>query len=277
MEHILITAGGTVESIDGVRQIRNTSTGSLCAHIYEALADHMAADAAESSREFMVHYVVSETAIRPGIRENLPILFYPVTDVKSVAAVLERLLADYDISYAVHGMAVSDFTKDYLIEREALIDELADTLDKALMEERADLTGEKLRALIRTVLARPERRIDVSQKVQSKADLILALKRTPKLIEKIKELSPDCFLVGFKLLKGVPEQELVRVATSLSVKNGCDLVVANDLTKISKDMHEGLLLKGSKIVGRYHTKKEIASGLVRQMLGDVPIKDGSGL
>ena len=145
MKHILITAGGTTEAIDGVRQISNTSTGSLCAHIYEALATFAAVNSGpdKSSPEFRVHYVVSEKAMRPEVKDNLLITFYPVTDVKSVEAALVKLMAEYEIGYVIHGMAVSDFTKDYLIERESLIDELSDTLEKALDENHEKLTGEK--------------------------------------------------------------------------------------------------------------------------------------
>ena len=270
MEHILITAGGTIESIDSVRKISNTSTGSLCACVYAALADYLntAADTPElCGRGFQVHYVVSETAMRPEVRESLPITFYPVTDVKSVEDVLCRLMAVYSIGYVIHGMAVSDFTKDYLIEREELVRELADTLERA---NRENLSGDALEALIRAVLEHPKCQLDASSKVRSTADLMLSLKRTPKLIEKIKKLSPDAFLVGFKLLKGVPEEELIRAAAELSEKNGCGLVLANDLNSIRNGQHAGLLLKGNNVIGRYHTKKEIAAGIVKHMLAESP-------
>jgi phosphopantothenate-cysteine ligase len=270
IKHILISAGGTAESIDGVRKISNTSTGSLCVCIYEALADYLVAAADTPEHRgcgLQVHYVVSETAVRPEIRKDLPITFYPVTDVKSVEATLCRLMTEYSIGYVIHGMAVSDFTKDYLIEREELVCELAETIEKA---NRENLAGDALRALLRAVFEHPERRLDVSAKVRSTADLMLYLKRTPKLIDKIKKLSPDAFLVGFKLLKGVPEEELIRAAAELSEKNGCGLVLANDLNSIRNGQHEGLLLKGNNVIERYHTKKEIAAGIVKHMLAESP-------
>lgn len=252
-----------------MRQISNTSTGSLAACIYEALSDYLAApeNTLKSGEEFMVHYVLSKTAVKPEVRENLPVTFYPVSDVKSVEAVLEKLLADHKIGYVIHAMAVSDFTKDYLIEREALIGALTGALEKALDVNREALAGEKLRSLIRETIEHPAGRLDDSAKVRSTADLILALKRTPKLIEKIKKWSPASCLVGFKLLKDVSEAELIRVAAELSEKNGCDFVLANDMNNIRADRHEGLLLQGRNIAGRYGTKKEIAAGLVRHMLG----------
>lgn len=267
IEHILITAGGTVESIDEVRKISNTSTGKLCACIYEALADYVtetAEMAGEANRKFLVHYVVSETAVRPQIREGLPIVFYPVMDVRSVERMLEKVMSEYDIQYVIHGMAVSDFTKDYIIEREALVCELADTLEQASPKERS---GDALRALLRQVLGAPVRQMDASAKVRSDTDLMLSMKRTPKLIDAIKTCSPNACLVAFKLLKGVSEEHLIHVAGELSEKSGCNLVVANDLQKIRADTHEGLLLKDRKVIGAYHTKREIARGIVRHMLG----------
>lgn len=270
IKHILITAGGTAEAIDGVRQIRNTSTGSLCVCIYEALAEHAAAEtdaAGKSGADFMVHYVVAASAARPEIKERLPVTFYEVTDVKSVKAVLERLLTDQKIDYIIHGMAVSDFSKDYLIEKEELIREITEAVDGAMDDSKSKLNAETLRALIRDVVEHPRRALDSSLKVRSDGELLLCLKRTPKLIELMKKLSPDAFLVGFKLLKGVSEEELVRVAAELSERNGCSLVLANDMNRIQNDRHEGLLLQGRCVVGRYHTKKEIAEGIVRHMLG----------
>ncbi|SHI02688.1 phosphopantothenate-cysteine ligase [Sporobacter termitidis DSM 10068] len=264
MKHIVITAGGTSEAIDGVRRIGNTSTGSLAACIYEALSEHLAA---HKSGAFTVHYVVSETAARPEIKENLPVTFYPVTDVKSVEAVLEQLLTGYKADYVIHAMAVSDFTKGYLAGREALAEELSETLEEALSRDRGGMSGEKLRALVRGVLERPACRLDGPSKVRSAEDLMLSLVRTPKLIEKIKQWSPGSFLVGFKLLKGVDEEALVRVAAGLSEKSGCDLVLANDMDRIGADRHEGLLLKGRRVVGSYGTKKEIAAGIAGHMLG----------
>lgn len=266
IKHILITAGGTAEAIDGVRQISNISTGKLCALIYEALSEYLAArtDAINiMSPGYMVHYVVSGVAVRPEKKENLPISFYTVTDVKSVETVLNKLLKEHQIAYAVHGMAVSDFTKDYLIEREELVRELA----RALENNVEKLAGEKLRMLIRSVIESPAQTLDTTKKVHSDTELMLSLRRTPKLIEKIKQLSPETFLVGFKLLKGVSEDELIHASAGLAEKNGCDLVLANDMDKIRNGRHEGLLIKGSHVVGRYGTKKDIAAGIAGHMLG----------
>jgi len=270
-KHMIITAGGTIEAIDAVRQIRNTSTGSLCACIYDAMADCLGKGSNHSEDcgpTYMVHYIVSATAVRPDAKETLPITFYEVTDVNSVEAMLEKLTLEYKIAYVIHGMAVSDFTKGYLIEREALVCELSDAVIKAIKDRRS--SSEELHELLKKIMDKPANVLDTNDKVSSQAELFLSLNKTPKLIEKFKKLDPELFLVGFKLLKGVSEEELIQVAYEMSEKNSCDLVLANDMTKIGNGRHDGLLLKGNSVVGRYHTKEEIAAGIARHMFGIAP-------
>lgn len=267
-KHIIITAGGTIEAIDSVRQISNTSTGSLCACIYDALAEYLdkgSVSSGDCGPEYQVHYIVSATAIRPKANETLPITFYEVTDVKSVESILNRLMGNYKIAYAIHGMAVSDFTKGYLIEPEALACELSDAVINAI--EDGKTSSEELCELLKKIMDKPANALNTNDKVSSESELFLSLNKTPKLIGKFKELNPEIFLVGFKLLKGVSEGDLIQVANQMSEKNGCDLVLANDMTKIRNGRHDGLLLNGTSVVGRYNTKKEIATGIARQMFG----------
>ena len=50
----------------------------------------------------------------------------------------------------------------------------------------------------------------------------------PKVISGIRQTSPDTLLIGFKLLSGVPHEELIDVGYRLLQKNDCDFVMAND-------------------------------------------------
>jgi len=270
--HIIITAGGTSEPIDGVRRISNTSTGRLCACIYEALSDHIGAHAAQPGRRddkepgYTVHYVVSATAVRPEPRENLPVFFYPVSDVESVLSALKELTEKYEIAYVIHAMAVSDFTRGYLIEREVLVGELAAAVERALAEGRERRT-DAVRNSIAQVMAHPAGALAPQAKASSRSELILSLVKTPKVIDRIRQWAPSAFLVGFKLLHGVPEETLVQVADALAEASGCNLVLANDASRIGADGHFGLLVKEGAVAGRFETRREIADGIVRHMLG----------
>lgn len=261
MHHLLITAGGTAEPIDGVRRITNTATGRLGTLIYEALSEYLAQRNILAHSSFTVHYVVSDTGIRPEPKNNLPVVFYPVTDVKSVEAAIKAAAGQYPIEYVIHSMAVSDFTTGYLIERDRLANDLADVCLSNMC-----LPFEQLKNEILSILQKPPCALAASEKVSSKEELILSLVKTPKIIEDIKKMLPNCCLVGFKLLKNASESELIRIGSELAERNGCDFVLANDMSGISGDRHEGILLHNGSIVDRYCTKKEIAAGIIRNML-----------
>ncbi len=57
----------------------------------------------------------------------------------------------------------------------------------------------------------------------------LKLERVPKMINGIKKIQRDVFLVGFKAETGVSKQELIRKAREKITQADCDLVIANDI------------------------------------------------
>lgn len=263
MTEILITAGGTSEPIDGVRKISNSSTGSLGVCIYEALADRLER---EGETGYLVHYVVSTTAVRPEPRKSLPVEFHPVSSVESVRAVLEALLTKRKIGCVIHSMAVSDFTTGYLAPRRALADELAAAAEKAALAGPGSPELKSLRETMAAILEHPDAALSCDKKVSSGEELILSLVKTPKLIGLIKKWDPSVLLVGFKLLRSVSEEELTKAACGLAEQNRCDLVLANDLSRITSEGHFGMLICGGAVVGRYETKREIAAGIAGKVL-----------
>ncbi len=88
-----------------------------------------------------------------------------------------------------------------------------------------------------------------SVKIKSGKTLTLELEPTPKIIDRIKELQPDVFLVGFKAETGLSDEELVREARKQIERAGSDLVVANTLRAFGSEENEVVL------VGRDFTKK----------------------
>ncbi|MCD6524167.1 MAG: bifunctional phosphopantothenoylcysteine decarboxylase/phosphopantothenate--cysteine ligase CoaBC [Thermococcus sp.] len=87
------------------------------------------------------------------------------------------------------------------------------------------------------------------KKIKSGKELTLELKPTPKIIDRVKELQSDVFLVGFKAETGLSAEELVEAARKQIERAGSDLVVANTLKAFGSDENEVLL------VGRDFTKK----------------------
>ncbi len=255
MINIAITAGGTSENIDGIRKITNVSTGSLGWHCLEAVFAHFEKI---SSTDFLVHYVHTENAVVKLLSDNQKqhVRFIPVTDAESVYQAVDTLTQAVSVDYFIHSIAISDFTFSYAVNIYQLSEEI-----EALQSERG-FTDDHVRFL----LENPQNRYSGNEKISSDDDIIMGLKRTKKVIPLIKKHNPNTFLVGFKLLRDVSENELVSVAAHLAEKNDCDMVFANLVSQISETNHRGVLLKGSEIIARPVGKKEIARVIVERMM-----------
>lgn len=57
----------------------------------------------------------------------------------------------------------------------------------------------------------------------------LKMKKVPKMINGIKKIQKDVFLVGFKAEADISKQELIKKAREKIVQADCDLVIANDI------------------------------------------------
>ncbi|NJE02894.1 bifunctional phosphopantothenoylcysteine decarboxylase/phosphopantothenate--cysteine ligase CoaBC [Thermococcus sp. MV11] len=79
-------------------------------------------------------------------------------------------------------------------------------------------------------------------KIKSDKELTLELEPTPKIIDRVKKLQPDVFLVGFKAETGLSEEELISAARKQIERAGSDLVVANTLKAFGSDENEVLLV-----------------------------------
>jgi phosphopantothenate---cysteine ligase (CTP) len=98
----------------------------------------------------------------------------------------------------------------------------------------------------------------VDGKVRSRTDEFqIKLKPLPKLISRIKTICPKAKLVGFKLLVDSTEEELIAAAAKSIADNGCDMVVANDLSDMRKGKHNIRLVLpvegGGTLVHKFET------------------------
>ena len=152
---------------------------------------------------------------------------------------LSKLLKEEKIDAVIHAMAVSD----YMVHQVTTLEKLMGTEDP---EHVQDLSGNKISS-------------DID-------DLIIHMKRSPKVISIIKQISPETKLIGFKLLSGVPHEELIDVGYRLLQKNHCDFVMANDLHEIGKDFHKGYLIHPDKSYDSMNTNDEIAAMIVTRVL-----------
>jgi phosphopantothenate-cysteine ligase len=149
-------------------------------------------------------------------------------------------------------MAVSDFTPQAVLT----LDDMVDNVIKVLNEPGT--SRDELAGSIRNAILSSGKSLD-NKKINSRAsDIALLLTQTPKVIGRIKPIQPDTILVGFKLLSGVSEDELLNAGHQLLIQNSCDFVLANDLENIEGDSHKAILIDKNGILGRANTKQDIA-------------------
>lgn len=235
MKKIVITAGGTSEKIDNVRKITNSSSGKLGLTI----ANHLL----KENDDLIIYYVCSKNSLRP-LDKRIKVI--EIDDTISLKNKIENLLLNEKIDYFIHSMAVSDYMTDYVTTIERI---------KASIKNTSNLEE-----------AFSNIEIINGNKISSYEDnLVIVLKQTPKIISIIKDLSPQTYLVGFKLLDGVSKEELISVAKKLRDKNKCDLVVANDLATIRNGEHIAYIIDKNNEIEESHGKDDIAKKLVRRM------------
>lgn len=232
MYNILITAGGTSEPIDHVRQITNSGTGRLGSLI--------AAGFAAEARTGTVFYVHARNAVCPPPEK---VSFYPVRSVADLEETVTALCAAQRIDAVIHSMAVSDYRVRSV-----------STASGAWEAARASAdTGAFLRALDRLDLRGAENKL--SSRLE---DPVLLLERTPKILPLFRRLAPEAVITGFKLLDGVETERLLDTAFALLLDSRCDFVLANDLSEIDAARHRGWFLDAARRVTECRSKQEIA-------------------
>ncbi|SDB48067.1 phosphopantothenate-cysteine ligase [Streptococcus henryi] len=225
---ILITSGGTTESIDTVRGITNHSTGTLGKYISEKFL----------AQGHQVSLVTTKSAVKPQEHDNLDI--YVISNVDSLIKTIEPLVKSHDV--LIHSMAVSDYTPVYMTD----LDEVKQRKDIAQL-----LTKE-----------------NKETKISSKSDYqVLFLKKTPKVISLVKNWNPNIQLIGFKLLVGVSKDELFAVARESLVNNQARYILANDLSEITPNQHHAYLLDSENAYEAW-TKADIAQLIFEKVTHD---------
>lgn len=240
--NILITAGGTTETIDGVRSITNTGTGRLGSLI---------ADEFEKSPMINnIYYICAENSFEPAAKKAKIITIESVADLETAVI---NLFQNEKIDAVIHSMAVSD----YRVKSVADISSVSRSLNKADCINNFSIE----QAFDENNLIKQNKKI--SSSIESP---IILLEKTPKILPMFKKLSPETILVGFKLLNNIDLNTLFNVAESLMNNNNCDFVLANDAVNIKSDIHKGFLLRKDGRKSEFSTKQEIAKGIVSAVM-----------
>lgn len=244
--HIVITAGGVKEKIDNVRSITNSSSGKLglsIAHYFLI-----------EEPNCKITYIYGGTA-EPCLDDEGRVENIKIRDTQDLLDVVSHVLICNKVDIFVHSMAVADYTTEYVLDLNKL---------KGLVEGQ---TVSDFDSLI------DECKIDRDSKISSYMETpAIVLKKTPKVIEHIKKLSPFTLLVGFKLLDNVSEEELFDVGFNLLRKNRCNLVLANDIHKIRQGNHRGMLIYPEKTFDIVEGKHNIAKFIVKKSIERYSVK-----
>jgi phosphopantothenoylcysteine decarboxylase/phosphopantothenate--cysteine ligase len=91
----------------------------------------------------------------------------------------------------------------------------------------------------------------------------LKLKRVPKMINDVKKIQNDVFLVGFKAETNISKRNLIEKAKEKMIQSDCDLVIANDIGtkryKENPDYNNVILIDSSKVIeSGWKNKKKIS-------------------
>jgi phosphopantothenoylcysteine decarboxylase/phosphopantothenate--cysteine ligase len=114
----------------------------------------------------------------------------------------------------------------------------------------------------------PKRRSRSKVPTGTKAELTLELKPTPKIIDAIKQVCPDVFLVAFKAESKLSDEELVKRAYDRLRKAHADLIVANDVGRkgvgFAQDTSDVFIIDRDKKVTHVSltTKRDVAKHLI---------------
>lgn len=263
---IIVTSGGTSVPIDNVRKITNKSSGKLGAlitnYIFKAFKNKV-----------NVIYIHSHKAILPKKNKRLQLI--EADEYFDVKKVLKNELTTKNIAAVVHSMAISDYVLDYTTSSTKFFN---------FMKTKRKFDPQRFIEFIWDI-SETEHTIKDTKISGDNKDLIVHLIKAPKLIDEIKELSPNTTLIGFKLLSNPALYQISESVNKLFTNAKCDYVLYNDLIQINEKYHPARLFKkGSdiEIIGTnygtdissnamsiFETKKEIAKGLAKVLVNEV--------
>jgi phosphopantothenate-cysteine ligase len=206
---VLITSGGTKIPIDRVRHIQNMSSGTFGAKIAQAALNRgleVTFFMAENSKSpFKVDFNLHQMDAAQVVEE-----IGKITKKHAAAKVQKYTEVTYN-SFDTYYSGLEKLVKEGNFD--AII--LAAAVSDYGVENYVDT---KIRS--------------------NESEMQIKLKALPKIISKVKEWSHRSFLVGFKLLVDASNEELVSASMNSIKTNGCNLVIANDLTKLKNNEHE---------------------------------------
>lgn len=249
MKRVLITGGPTNEYIDKVMKITNMSSGKI--------AIEMARHFVEGGDEVML--LLTKNIKSPLLdsiidKKNFAVMRFETTEELLNNITFLSTMQQYDI--IIHSAAVADYKPEFSFRAE---DMAAEILGYIMRNQEALAEGfikqEDVYDSLFEILTNPACKVNDDTKISSvEPNLTVKLGLTPKIIASLRELFPNAFIAGFKLLENVPEDELVSAAVKQLNKCHTDLCFANDLAELRKGNYDRLVVTpdgyhGEKVAG----------------------------
>lgn len=230
---VIVTSGAMCTKVDSVREIMNTSTGSLGSKFADELV----------KLSMTVVYVHTSTAILP---KSQAIKLVEISNTHELLNVLTEELEGEVKPIVIHAMAIADFEIPTVVSVDKLFE-----ISKMSLQTKSEFIAEINK------ISKPE-------KLSSTTDQFAYFKRDIKVIDQIKLINPSTYLVGFKLLSNVDDEELLTVANNLIKRTKSDIVVANIKERINVHGHEAYIVDkdGKQLV---HQKDEIVETVIKKV------------
>jgi phosphopantothenoylcysteine synthetase/decarboxylase len=200
---VVITAGGTTESIDDVRTLEAVEIDG----------------SKEEALRRLTHYDISNISKGRFAVE--------------IANALHTLIPDVEVTIIGRWELVHELKRDQSLTWLRLVPFRSFTdLAQAIKEEiaRAPIDIFLMAAAVSDYTP-----VAIEGKISSdQEELIIRLRKNPKLLSSLREyLGERTMLVGFKLLSGVTHERLIEVARNQVQRCKCDFTVANDAARIN--------------------------------------------
>ncbi len=128
------------------------------------------------------------------------------------------------------------------------------------------LAGQPHAALIHAAAVADYAPVRTAGKISSsEPELVLRMKPTPKIADRIRARFPSLPLVMFKLEAGIPRDELWARARRTMQRAGADAIVANLVAEVTPTSHRADLLRADGTTEALADRAAITSALVREV------------
>jgi phosphopantothenoylcysteine decarboxylase/phosphopantothenate--cysteine ligase len=112
-----------------------------------------------------------------------------------------------------------------------------------------------------------------SDKISSGEYLTLQLKPLPKILNSVKQINPDIFLVGFKAEYNVSEEKLISLAHERIRTSGANFIVANDVSVegagFGSDKNQVIIVDGNTFTVPLTSKTEIGQKIITKIVENI--------